>query len=280
VGRVKLRLKISNGEIMDRLKNKVAFITGSGSGIGRASAILFGSEGANVAVADIDESGGKETSRIINGNGSRAIYINADITDPESVKKAIARTIDEFGKLDILYNNAGGSVSDDKPITEVSIEVWKKTHSVNLFGTYLCCKYGIPELIKNGKGSVVLTSSICGLKGWRGSAYTAAKGGIISLTRIMALDYAKYNIRVNCICPGHTLTERVLELMRIHPDIVGAIQPLHLLGFCEPLDIAYAALYLGSDESKIVTGAILSVDSGHAAIGRFDKTDLLKNETP
>jgi NAD(P)-dependent dehydrogenase (short-subunit alcohol dehydrogenase family) len=261
---------------MNRLKDKVAFITGSGGGIGRASAILFGSEGSKVVVVDIDQIGGNETVRIINDSGTRAIYIRTDVTNPESVKDAIQKTIDRFEKLDIIYSNAGGSVPDDGPITEVSIEVWKKTHSVDLFGTFLCCKFGIPELIKNGGGSVILTGSIAGLTGWKRSAYSAAKGGIIALTRVMAVDYAKYNIRVNCLCPGLILTERSTNQVKQNPNIAEEMRPLHLLGFGKPVDVAYAALYLASDESKIVTGAILSVDSGYTAIGRINERDLLK----
>ena len=261
---------------MNRLKEKVAFITGSAAGIGRASAILFGREGAEVAVADIDQSGGEETVKIISENGGEAVYLKTDVTDPESVKGAIQKTIDRFGKLDILYNNAGGSVPDDGEVTELPIEVWKKTHSVDLFGTFLCCKYGIPELIKNGGGSVILTGSIAGMKGWKRSAYTAAKGGIISLTRVMATDYAKYNIRVNCICPGFITTERTAKRLKENPQVTEKLRPLHLLGFGQPIDVAYAALYLASDESKIVTGTILSVDSGYTALGRIDKEDLLE----
>jgi len=256
---------------MDRLKDKVAFITGSGAGIGRASAILFGSEGAKVVVSDVDQLGGEETVRITVNNGAEAIYIKTDVTNPESVKNAIQKTIEKFGKLDIIYNNAGGDLVDDGAITEVSTDVWEKTHSVNLFGTFLCCKYGIPELIKNERGSVILTGSMAGLTGWRRSAYTAAKGGIISLTRVMAVDYAKYNIRVNCICPGLIVTERVAERIKANALIAEKMQPFHLLGFGKPIDIAYAALYLASDESRIVTGAILSVDSGYTVIGRIDK---------
>lgn len=256
---------------MDRLKDKVAFITGSGAGIGRASAILFGSEGAKVVVSDVDQLGGEETVRITVNNGAEAIYIKTDVTNPESVKNAIQKTIEKFGKLDIIYNNAGGDLVDDGAIAEVSTDVWEKTHSVNLFGTFLCCKYGIPELIKNERGSVILTGSMAGLTGWRRSAYTAAKGGIISLTRVMAVDYAKYNIRVNCICPGLIVTERVAERIKANPLIAERMQPFHLLGFGKPIDIAYAALYLASDESRIVTGAILSVDSGYTAVGRIDK---------
>jgi NAD(P)-dependent dehydrogenase (short-subunit alcohol dehydrogenase family) len=156
---------------MDRLKGKVAFITGSGSGIGRASAVLFGGEGAKVAVADIDQSGGKETVRIINDRGAKAIYTQTDVTNPESGRNTIQETIHRFGKLDILHNNAGGFLTDDGPVTEVPIEVWQKTFSVDLFGTFLACKYGIPELIKNRGGSVILTSSLTGLRGWKRSAY-------------------------------------------------------------------------------------------------------------
>lgn len=261
---------------MNRLKDKVAFITGSSAGIGRASAILFGNEGAKIAVADIDQSGGNETVRIINDNGAKGIYISTDVTKPQSVKEAIQRTIDEFGKLDILYNNAGGSIPNDGPITEVSTEMWEKTFSVNLFGTFLCCKYAIPELIRNGGGSIILTGSITGLKGRGPSAYTAAKGGVISLTRIMAVDYAKYNIRVNCICPGFILSERAEKKLKESPHFPDDMRPLLLLGFGEPIDISYAALYLGSDESRIVTGAILPVDSGFTAVGRIDEADLLK----
>lgn len=261
---------------MDRLKGKVAFITGAGSGIGRASAILFGSEGAKVVVADIDQSGGKETVRIINDSKAKAVYIQTDVTNPEGVKKAIRETINKFGKLDILYNNAGGSLTDDGSVTEVPIEVWEKTFSVDLFGTFLCCKYGIPELIRNRGGSVILTSSLTGLRGWKRSAYTAAKGGIISLTRVMAVDYAKYNVRVNCICPGFTVTERTAKRLKTNPQAIKDLRPFHLLGFGQAIDVAYAALYLASDESKIVTGAILSVDSGYTAVGRMDQTDLLK----
>jgi len=263
---------------MNRLRDKVAFITGSGGGIGRASAILFSGEGSQVVVADVNQTGGNETARIINDKGGRAIFVKTDVADPESVNAAIQESIDKFGRLDIIYNNAGGSVPEDGPITEVPIEVWKNTHAVDLFGTFLCCKYGIPRLINNGGGCIILTGSISGLTGWKRSAYSAAKGGIISLTRLLAVDYAKYKIRVNCICPGLILTERSEGQIKMDPNIAEDMRPLHLLGFGKPIDVAYAALYLASDESRIVTGTVLSVDSGYTAIGRIDERDLFKGD--
>ncbi len=261
---------------MNRLKDKVAFITGASTGIGRAAAILFANEGAKVVVADIDETQGFQTVHAINDNGGQAVYAMTDVTIPESVQNSIHKAVYEYGKLDILYNNAGGSIQNDGPITEVSIEIWERTFSRDLFGTFLCCKYGIPEIIKNGGGSVILTGSGVGLRAWLRSAYTAAKGGIISLTRLMATDYARYNIRVNCICPGIIVTERIGKRLELAPQNFAVIRPFHLLGFGKPIDVAYAALYFASDESRIVTGAVLPVDSGYAAVGRIDEKDLLK----
>ena len=260
---------------MDRLKDKVAFITGASAGIGRASAVLFGSEGAKVAVFDIDQPGGEETVSAIVQNGGQAIFVNADVTKPDGVREAIQKTVQEFGKLDIIYNNAGGSTPEDKPVDEVPIEVWNKSISINLYSAFYCCKYGIPHLIKNGSGSVIMTGSVAGLRGWKRSAYTASKGAIIALTRVMAVDYAKYNIRVNCICPGLIITERTAKEAKENPLFAGDMRPMHLLGFGEPLDIANNALYLASDESKRVTGAIFTIDSGYTSAGRIDDKDIL-----
>lgn len=261
---------------MERLKDKVAFITGSGAGIGRAAASLFSEEGAKVVVSDVDETGGKETCRVINEKGNQALFVQTDVTDPESVKLSIKMTVEQFGKLDILYCNAGGSIGQDGSVTEVAIKTWQETHAVDIFGTFLCCKFGIPELIKTGGGSVILTGSVAGLTGWRRSAYSAAKGAVSSLTRVMAVDFARYKIRVNCICPGLIINERTQVQITKFPYIANDMRPFHLLGFGKPKDIAYAALYLASDESRIVTGAILSVDSGYTAIGRFDESELAK----
>ena len=261
---------------MDRLKDKVAFIPASAAGIGRATAVLFASEGAKVVVADIDESGGQETARMVTDNGGQAIYVHTDVTKPESVENAIHKTIEAFGKLDVIDNNAGGSIPEDRLITDLPVDVWNRTMATNLFSAFLCSKYGIPEIIKSGGGSVIMTGSAAALSGWKRSAYTASKGGVISLTRVMAVDYARYNIRVNCVCPGAILTERTEKEYKKHPIFFEDIRPLNILGFGEPLDISYAKLFLASDESKILTGAILPVDSGWTALGRIDESDILK----
>jgi len=204
---------------------------------------------------------------MISKNGAQGIYIKTDVAKPESVQNAIRQTVDKFGKLDVIDNIAGGSLQEDRPIAEVSIEIWEKTFSINVFSAFLCSKYGIPELIKAERGSIILTGSIVGLVGIVRAAYTAAKGGIIALTRVMAVDYAKYNIRVNYVCPGTILTDRMKRDLDKNPAIFESVRPFQLLGFNEPIDVSYTKLFLASDESKRVTGAIFSIDSGVVALG-------------
>lgn len=176
---------------MDRLKGKVAFITGSGSGIGRGASVLFAAESAKVAVADISRTGGEETVRMVRDAGGEAAYVETDVTDPASVEQAIKSVAERWGKLDVLYNNAGGSTAQDGRVTEVSIEEWWRAIRLDLFGTFLCCRYGIPELIRAGGGAVINTTSVVALCGVVGrDAYTAAKGGVLALTRSLAVEYA------------------------------------------------------------------------------------------
>jgi NAD(P)-dependent dehydrogenase (short-subunit alcohol dehydrogenase family) len=249
---------------MGRLDGKVAFITGAASGIGRAGAVLFAREGAKVAVADISRTG-EETVRLARAEGGEAIFIETDVTEPQSVEHAIGETVARFGKLNVLYNNAGGSTMRDGMVTEVPLDEFWRTIRVDLFGTFLCCKYGIPELIKAGGGAVINTTSIVALAGMPGrDGYTAAKGGVLALTRSMAVEYGKHNIKVNAIAPGVIQTERVKEHLA-HDPRVERVVSRHLLGLGEPLDIAHMALFLASDESRIITGGIFSVDSGLAA---------------
>ncbi len=196
---------------MGRLDGKVAFITGSASGIGRAGAILFAGEGAKVAVIDMSRPGGEETVRMTREAGGDATFIETDVTDPASVERAIAATVSRYGKLNVLYNNAGGSTNIDGLVTEVSIDEWWRAIRLDLFGTFLCCRFGIPELIEAGGGSIVNTTSIVAMVGTAKASYTAAKGGVLALTRSMAVAYGKHNIRVNAVAPGATQTERVKE---------------------------------------------------------------------
>ena len=250
---------------MGRLDGKVAFITGSGSGIGRAGALLFAREGAKVIVADISREGGEGTVARVRDSGADANYIHTDVTDPQSVERAIASTIATYGKLNVLYNDAGGSTAQDGPVTKVSIDEFWRVIRVDLYGTFLCSKYAIPEMIKAGGGAIVNTTSYVALAGIRGrDAYTAAKGGVLAMTRSMAVNYAKDRIRVNAIAPGAILTERVKKFISDDPRI-ASMDEHHLLGMGEPEDIARMALFLASDEARIITGAIFPVDSGWSA---------------
>lgn len=247
---------------MGRLDGKTGFITGGGSGIGRAAAVLFAREGARVAVADIDTAGGEETLRQIEAAGGAGLFVETDVTRPESVEAMVAAAVEAFGRLDIVYNNAGGSTSRDGPVTEAPVDEFWRAISLDLFGTFLGCKYGIPALIKAGGGAVVNMSSNVALMAIPGrDCYTAAKGGVAAMTRSMAAEYAAHNVRVNAIAPSTTRTPRVQALVDADPALERQLNT-HLLGIGEPEDIAYAALYLASDEARITTGQVIPVDSG------------------
>ena len=242
---------------MPRLQGKVALITGGGTGIGRATAILFAREGAKVAIADIDAGAGEETARFA-GNG--AIAIRSDVTEPGSVQRAIRTAVDTFGRLDVLHNNAGGSTAQDNTAVEAPLDEFWRAIKLDLFGTFLGCRFGIPELVKAGGGSVINMSSNVALMGVPGrDCYTAAKGGIAAITRSLAVTYAPQRVRI--IAPSVTMTERVKRLVAGNTALTK-LADSHLLGLIEPDDIAQMALYLASDESRMVTGQILPVDSG------------------
>jgi len=251
---------------MARLAGKVAFITGGGGGIGRATAERFAQEGARVVVVDIDDAAGKaaaDSARAMAANsGGDAHFVHCDVTDRSSVEAAVSETVARFGKLDILHNNAGGSTLQDGPVTEAPEEEFWRAIKLDLFGTFLCSKIAIPRLIEAGGGSVINMSSNVALMALPGrDCYTAAKGGIASLTRSMAVEYAPHRIRVNAIAPSVTLTERVKRLLAANKD-VSKLAASHLLGLGQPIHIADMAVYLASDEAAITTGQILSVDSG------------------
>ncbi len=247
---------------MKILTGKVALITGSGSGIGRSAAILFSQAGAKISVADINAEHGTETVNLIEANGDQAIFVECDVSKPEHVKNMISTTVKAFGGLNILYNNAGGSTMMDGPVTEAPDEEFWRVIGLDLYGTFLGCKYAIPELIKAGGGSVINMSSNQALMGIAGRVcYTAAKGGIASMTRAMAVEYGGHKIRVNAIAPSVTLTERVKKLLEQSTEIQKQAER-HLVGLAEPEDVANLALYLASDQSALITGQVISVDSG------------------
>ncbi|MSO91094.1 MAG: SDR family oxidoreductase [Acetobacteraceae bacterium] len=250
---------------MARLKGKVALITGAGTGIGRASAVLFAREGAQIAIAEINEAAGDETARLIREIGGEAITIRTDVTDPDSVQNAVAQTVARLGKLNVLYNNAGGSTAADGPATTAPLEEFWRAIKLDLYGTFLGCRFAVPEMIKAGGGSIINASSIVALMGTPlKDAYTAAKGGISALTRSMAVEFAPHKIRVNAVAPGVTLTDRVRRLL-VEDGTSNTLAAASPLGTMEPMDIAYAALYLASDESHKVTGHILPIDGGALA---------------
>jgi NAD(P)-dependent dehydrogenase (short-subunit alcohol dehydrogenase family) len=244
---------------MPRLQDRIAFITGGGAGIGRATAISFAREGARVAVADIDASAADRTAHLA---GHDTIAIRTDVTDEASVESAIARTVQHFGALHVLHNNAGGSTPHDAAVTEAPIEEFWRAIKLDLFGTFLGCRFGIPEIIRAGGGSVINMSSNVALMGIAGrDCYTAAKGGVAAITRSMAVEFAPRNVRVNAIAPSATMTERVRKLMAGNAAI-DKLANSHLLGLIEAQDIANMAVFLASDESRMVTGQVYPVDSG------------------
>ncbi len=243
---------------MARLAGKAAFITGAGAGIGRATAIAFAREGARVAIAEINASAGEETAHLA-GNG--AIALHADVTDPDSLQASIRRAVGHFGGLHVLHNNAGGSTPEDNTVVEAPLEEFWRVIRLDLFGTFLGCRFAIPEIVKSGGGAVINMASNLALMGIAGrDCYTAAKGGIAALTRSLAVEFAPA-IRVNALAPSATMTERVRRLMAGN-EAVSRLARSHLLGLIEPEDIANAALYLASDEARKVTGQVLPVDSG------------------
>ena len=260
-----------------KLQGQVAIISGAGSGIGRAAAQLFAKEGASVVVADIDPNAGEETVRSIHAGGGQAVFHGTDVTRSGMVEAAVSKTIAQFGKIDILYNCAGVDIFIINPKADGTVvgtreEEWDKLIAINLKGTFLFCKYTIPHMMKHRRGVIINMGSEYGIIGGLASAaYCASKGGIVLLTKEMALDYAPYNIRVNSICPTNVDTPLMEKGLATSEDPAATrqawINVMPLRRFARPEEIAMAALYLASDDASFVTGTAFSIDGGVTAGG-------------
>ena len=247
-----------------RLSNKVAIITGSASGMGQAAAELFAREGASVVVTDINAEMGEATVRGIRDAGGRAIFVKANVADEDEVKQMVSVAIDAFGRVDVLYNNAGIMPSDDGSVTDLTEATWDRILDVNLKSAFLCSKYTIPHMMEQGKGSIINIASFVAFMGCTvpQDAYTASKGGMLSLTKSFAVQYGRYGIRCNAICPGPIETPLLRNLWTSEEARDLRLSRIPLGRFGEPQDIIYMALYLASDESSWTTGAWLVIDGG------------------
>ena len=246
-----------------RLQDKVALITGGGSGIGRQSALLFAKEGAKVAVVDLDEKSGRETASMIKD----AIFVRADVANARDCQQMVEAAEKAFGKLNVLFNNAGIMLAKDDDAIATEEAVWDQTLDVNAKGVFLGCKYGVPALRRAGGGSVINTASFVAKLGAATPqiAYTASKGAVLAMTRELAIIHAREKIRVNALCPGPLKTELLMKFLNTEAKLKRRLVHLPMGRFGEAEEIARAALFLASDESSYVTGAEFMVDGGLTA---------------
>jgi NAD(P)-dependent dehydrogenase (short-subunit alcohol dehydrogenase family) len=247
---------------MNRLAGKTAFLAGATSGIGRAAAELFAAEGARVVVAGRRVLEGEEVVHGIRALGRQAIFIQTDVTEEASIASAIDRTVQHYGRLDVLFSNAGGSSNKDGSVVDASLEEFWRVMKLDVYGTFLCNRFAIPRLIAAGGGAIINMASHAGVVGSPGrDAYSSAKGAVVTLTRTLAKEYAAKKIRVNAIAPAAVSTSRVEKLME-DPKIRAMVEATQVLGLIAPGEIAAAALFLASDEARCITGEILSIHAG------------------
>lgn len=261
---------------MSRLAGKVAFLTGAGAGIAKATAQAFVREGARVALIELDREAGERAEREINESGGEALFIETDVTQAASMERAVAATVSRFGRLDILFNCAGGSLQEDVPVHEMDLAVWQRTIALNLLHPFLSCRYGIPHMMQARSGAIINVTSHLGLMGSMKPAYAATKGGIISFTKTLAAQYADYGIRANAIAPGSVRTERQIKryenkdfMLAEKPGPAArtrsAFQKLYPFSRGDPEDIASIALFLASDDSRMLTGTTIAADGGRSS---------------
>jgi NAD(P)-dependent dehydrogenase (short-subunit alcohol dehydrogenase family) len=249
----------------ERLQDKIALITGGSSGIGRAAAQLFSREGAKVVIADINAEGGEETARSITDAGGEAHFVRTDISKSAEVEALIKKILEMYSRLDCAYNNAGIIGDDFSSVVDHTEETWDRVLETNLKGTWLCMKHEIPQMLEQGSGAIVNTASTSGLMvgGKYRCAYSATKAGIVSLTKIAALEYAEYGLRVNVVCPSATRTPLLEEFFALNPEVeTDFIAQTPRGRIASPEEVAEGALWLCSDASSHVTGHALAVDGG------------------
>jgi NAD(P)-dependent dehydrogenase (short-subunit alcohol dehydrogenase family) len=252
---------------MGRLEGKVALITGAASGMGKIAASVFAREGAAIVVADVSDDAGNETAREIESAGGRAHYVRADVSNAAEAEHMIAAATERFGGLHVLYNNAGIFPADDGSVTETPEATWDRVMAINLKGVFFGCKYGIPAMLASGGGSIINVASFVALMGAAAPqiAYTASKGGVLAMTREIAVEFARKGIRANALCPGPIETPLLQELLADPVRRERRLVHIPIGRFGRPEEIARAALFLASDDSSLMTGAALVVDGGITA---------------
>jgi len=261
--------------VSGRLQGKVGFLTGAGAGIAKATAHAFVREGAKVAIIEINREVGERAEREIREAGGDALFVETDVTSDESMRRAVEASVSRFGRVDILFNCAGGSLQEDVPVHAMDLDVWNRTIALNLLHPFLSCRHALPHMMQARSGSIVNVTSHLGLMGSMKPAYAATKGGIISFTKTLAAQYAEFGIRANAIAPGSVRTERQIkrydnkEFMlaeKLSPAARErmAFQKLYPFSKGEPEDIAAIAVFLASDESRMLTGTTIAADGGRS----------------